>query len=94
VPRAVTSSLETGPPPGFPASASANRSPASRRRRRNPRRPPRANTKAASKELTTRHRNQEELTTNLTNLTNGTQFQGSPHDALVLEFAMRPGVYE
>ena len=34
------------------------------------------------------------FTTNLTNLTNGTQCHGSPHDALVLEFAMRPEVYE
>ena len=39
MPRAVTSSLETGSPPGLPTSGWANRSPASRRRRRNPRRP-------------------------------------------------------
>jgi hypothetical protein len=38
------------------------------------------------------HGLREKLTTNLTNLTNGTKFQGSPHDALVVQVAMRPGV--
>jgi hypothetical protein len=50
----------------------------------------------SGKKLTTRHRNQEEFTTNLTNLTNETQCPGLTPGApgLVLEYAMRPEVYE